>query len=145
MKLHQVLKSKRRSNKRIGRGVGSGKGKTAGRGTKGQKARGKIPVGLPGAGLPTFKKLPKRVGLGNRRVSVKPKPITLSKLNIFKKNSLVDLEQLFKVNIIDKEDLAKGVKILADGGLTVSLVVKLPVSKKAKMEIEHKGGKVEYA
>lgn len=145
MKLHQLLKLKSKGNKRVGRGIGSGLGKTAGRGTKGQKARGKMPVGFTGAGLPTFKKLPLRRGLGNRRLSLKPKLIKSSQLNIFKKNSVVDVEQLLSLNLINQKDMRKGVKILADSKLTVSLVVNLPVSKKAKQEIESKGGKVEYA
>lgn len=145
MRLHQLTKVKTRSKKRVGRGIGSGLGKTAGRGTKGQKARGKIPIGFSGAGLPTFKKLPLRRGLGNRSVSLKPKIISLSKLNIFKKNSVVDLEQLLNLKLISKKDAKFGVKVLADGGLTVSLTVKLPVSKSAKIKIESLGGKVEYA
>ena len=72
----------RKVSKRLGRGTGSGLGKTAGRGTKGQKARGKIPASFTGAGLPTFKKLPLRRGLGNRIVSIKPKVINLSKLKV---------------------------------------------------------------
>lgn len=144
MKLHQMLKIKIRSRKRVGRGIGSGLGKTAGRGTKGQKARGKIPVGFTGGGLPTFKKLPLRRGLGNSAVSLKSRVLRLSKLNVFKKKSVVDLEQLLKVKLINKKDTKRGVKILADSGLTVSLIVKLPVSKKAKIEIEGQGGKVEY-
>lgn len=144
MQLNDLLKIKTRSGKRVGRGVGSGLGKTAGRGTKGQKARGKIPLSLSGGGLPTFKKLPRKRGLGNPNLSVKPKIIKLSKLNIFKKNSIVDLEQLLKFHLINEKDLAVGVKILADEGLTVSLTVKLPTSKKAKAEIEAKNGKVEH-
>lgn len=145
MKLNELPKTKTKPMKRIGRGIGSGKGKTAGRGTKGQKARGKIPVGFSGAGLPTYKKLPLRRGLGNPNVSLKVKIIPLSKLNVFKKKSVVDLEQLLKVNLISQKDMKRGVKMLADKGLTVSLVVKLPVSKTAKLEIEGLGGKVEYA
>lgn len=143
MRLHELLKTKIRSKKRVGRGVGSGLGKTAGRGTKGQKARGKIPSSFTGAGLPTFKKLPLRRGLGNRNVSVKPKLVSLSKLNIFKKNTIVDIEQLIKLNLISRKDSKDGVKILFNEGLDVSLVVKLPVSKRVRSEIESKGGKVE--
>lgn len=143
MKLHQLLKVKLKSKKRAGRGIGSGLGKTAGRGTKGQKARGKIPVGFSGAGLPTFKKLPKRAGLGNRKVSVKAKLLNLSKLNVFKPNSMVDLEQLMKAKLINEKDIKRGVKILAGGEITRSLTVKLPVSKKAIKEIDNAGGKVE--
>lgn len=143
MKLNDLLKTNIRTKKRVGRGIGSGLGKTAGRGTKGQKARGKIPASFTGAGLPTFKKLPLRRGLGNRSVSVKPQIINLSKLNIFKKNTVVDIEQLISLNLISKKDSKKGVKILFDEGFGVSLIVKLPVSKRVRSEIESKGGKVD--
>ena len=145
MKLHSLMKVKVRSKKRIGRGLGSGKGKTAGRGTKGQKARGKMPIGFTGAGLPTYKKLPLRRGLGNPSVSLKPKIVKLSQLNIFKKNSVVDLEQLLNLKLISKKDMTNGVKILSDEGFAVSLTVKLPVSKGAQIKIEKIGGKVENA
>lgn len=72
MKLNQMVSIKSKPKKRLGRGIGSGKGKTAGRGTKGQKARGKIPIGL-GGGLPLYKKLPLRRGQGNRSPSKKEK------------------------------------------------------------------------
>lgn len=144
MNLSELQKIVVRPKKRVGRGIGSGLGKTAGRGTKGQKARGKIPVGFTGGGAPTYKKLPKKLGYGNRKVSSKSKLINTGKLNIFKKNSSVDMEQLFNLKLISKKDMKSGVKILSDGKLTVVLTVKLPVSKKAQMEIEKVGGKVEY-
>lgn len=143
MKLHQLIKQKTKSKKRVGRGIGSGLGKTAGRGTKGQKARGKMPIGFTGAGLPTYKRLPLKKGLGNSVVSIKPKIIHLSQLNVFKKNSVVDLEQLMNMKMLSKKDMKNGVKILADDGLNISLKVNLPVSKGAKMKIESLGGKVE--
>lgn len=145
MKLHEMLKVKTKGKKRVGRGIGSGLGKTGGRGTKGQKARGKIPASFTGSGLPTFKKLPLKRGLGNPGATTKHKIISLSKLNVFKSKTVVDLEQLLQANLISKKDIKKGVKILADSGLKVSLVVKLPLSKKAQMEITKIGGKVEYA
>ncbi len=145
MNLNSLIKIKKISKKRLGRGLGSEKGKTSGRGTKGQKARGKIPVGFTGGGLPTFKKLPLRRGLGNPGVSPKLRVLSLSKLNIFKSNSVIDIEQLLKMNLISPKDAKKGVKILADGKLEVALTIKLPVSKKAQAEVEKKGGKVEYA
>lgn len=145
MELNKLIKVKSRSKKRLGRGIGSGKGKTGGRGTKGQKARGRIPVGFTGSGLPTFKKLPLKRGLGNRSTSQKPKVIALSKLNVFKSNTVVDMEQLLKAKLINENETKNGVKVLADTGLTVSLTVKLPMSKKAKLEVEKKGGKVENA
>lgn len=144
MKLSKLQKIVSKRSKRLGRGIGSGLGKTAGRGQKGQKARGKIPVGFTGAGLPTFKKLPLRRGLGNQSKSLKPIPISVGKLNIFKKNSIVDLEQLQKAKLIKEKDLNRGVKILADGNLQIPLIVKIPLSAKAKEEIEKMGGKVEH-
>lgn len=145
MKLNELLKLRIRSKKRVGRGVGSGLGKTAGRGTKGQKARGKMPIGFSGAGLPTYKKLPLKRGLGNPSSDSKSKILQLSKLNIFKNNSVIDIEQLLKEKLVNKKDIKSGIKILADGKLEVSLIVKLSVSKTAKIEIEKKGGKIEYA
>lgn len=141
MKLNQLPKLKTKPKKRVGRGIGSGLGKTAGRGSKGQKARGKIPVGFSGAGLPTFKKLPLRRGLGNPKISTKPKIITLSQLNIFKAKSTIDLEQLLEAKLISQKDLKKGVKILG-GELNIALTINLPVSKRVKKAIEKKGGKV---
>lgn len=145
MKLNLLPKLNKRPNKRLGRGIGSAKGKTSGRGTKGQKARGKIPLAFTGGGLPMYKKLPKRSGLGNRKVSPKLTTISLSKLNVFKSKTVVDLEHLLSSKLISKNDAKKGVKILADGKLSVSLVVKLPVSKTALKEIEKAGGKVDHA
>lgn len=145
MKLNQLQKVKAKGKKRVGRGIGSGLGKTAGRGTKGQKARGKMPVGFSGAGLPTYKKLPLRRGLGNRLVSSKPKIIKLDQLSIFKTNSVVDTEQLLQSGLVSTKDLKAGVKILGGGKVSSKLIVRLPVSKSAKAEIEKMGGKVEYA
>ncbi|HLC37723.1 50S ribosomal protein L15 [Candidatus Daviesbacteria bacterium RIFCSPLOWO2_02_FULL_36_8] len=143
MQLNELVKIKKRDKKRLGRGLGSGLGKTSGRGTKGQKARGKMPVAFTGAGLPTYKKLPLKRGLGNFSGRDKLKVINLSKLNVFKEKSVVDLEALIKMKIITSKEAKKGVKILADKGLTTSLIIKLPVSAEAKIQIEKKGGKVE--
>lgn len=142
MKLHQLTKVKTRPNKRLGRGIGSGKGKTAGRGTKGQKARGKIPIGFSGSGLPLYKKLPLRRGYGNRGLGEKSTVVNLSSLNVFKVKEVVDIEKLLEAKIISKKDLKKGVKILGQGELNSALTIKLPVSKSAQKKIESKGGKV---
>ena len=144
MKLHELATVKSRKAKRLGRGLGSGKGKTGGRGTKGQKARGKIPIGFSGGGLTIYKKLPLRRGLGNPPVSVKPKVLSLSKLNEFKANTKIDLEVLQNAGLITKKDVKKGIKLLADKGLNKKLIVYLPVSKKAMIEIQKIGGRVEY-
>ncbi len=147
MKLHELLKVKTRPNKRLGRGIGSGKGKTAGRGTKGQKARGSIPVGFSGSNLPFYRKLPRRRGMGNPNLHPKLKTLKLDSLNKFIKNSTVDINELLKANIITEEEAKRGVKILAGelntALVTNGLVIKLPVSKGAKKMIIKIGGKVE--
>lgn len=144
MRIDQLMSIKLRPKKRVGRGLGSGKGKTAGRGTKGQKARGKIPVGFTGAGLAIYKKLPLRRGLGNRQVTKKMKVLPLNKLNIFNGRSVVDVEALVKNNLISRKDAERGVKILsARDKLTKALTIKLAVSKSARVAIEKAGGKVE--
>lgn len=142
MRLHELIKIKTKSKKRLGRGIGSGKGKTAGRGTKGQKARGKIPATFSG-GLSLYKKLPLRRGMGNPKMSSKPNLVSLSELNVFEKNSVVDVQKLIEEGIIKSEDAKKGVKILSNGEVTKALTVKLEVSKKALEKIEKMGGKVE--
>lgn len=131
-----------RSKKRVGRGVGSGKGKTAGRGTKGQKARGKIPVGFTG-NLPLYKKLPLRRGLGNPKLTMKNKVLTLSDLNVFPSRAIVDVGELLKMKIINEKEAKRGVKVLGSGELKKALTVKVPVSKGAGEKISQKGGKVE--
>lgn len=125
--------------KRLGRGIGSGKGKTAGRGTKGQKARGKIPAAFTGS-LPLYKKLPLRRGLGNPTKSAKPKTLSLSELNVFPARSTVDIEQLIKAKVLSEKEARRGVKILATGSLKKALTVKLPVSKSAREKIAKEGG-----
>lgn len=143
MKLHELVKVKTKAKKRLGRGIGSGKGKTAGRGSKGQKARGKIPVGFTGS-LPLYKKLPLRRGKGNPKISSKPKEINLFHLNIFKSKSVVNIEELLKSKIITEKEAKAGVKILGNGEISKALIVKVPVSLMARQKIEKLGGKVEY-
>ena len=141
MKLHELLKVKIKSKKRLGRGIGSGRGKTSGRGTKGQKARGKMPVGFSGD-VALFKKLPLKKGQGNTRISEKPTVLNLASLDIFKAKTVVDLEQLLKMKTINKKNIKRGVKISGDGELKTALVVKLPTSASARKKIEDVGGKV---
>jgi len=143
MELHELTKITTRPNKRLGRGIGSGKGKTAGRGTKGQKARGKIPATFTGS-LSLYKKLPLKKGKGNPRVSSKPKIINLSKLNIFKAKEVVDIAKLIEAKIISEREAKRGVKILGKGEINKALTVKLPVSNSARKIIEKSGGKVEH-
>lgn len=128
--------------KRLGRGIGSGKGKTAGRGTKGQKARGKIPATFTG-GFSLYKKLPLRRGKGNPNLSIKPKLISLSQLNVYKDNEVVDINKLLEAKIVSGAEAKKGVKLLNNGELTRQLIIKLPVSAAAQKKIEKLGGKIE--
>lgn len=142
MKLNELMKVKTKNKKRLGRGIGSGRGKTAGRGTKGQKARGKIPQTFTGTPA-LYKKLPLRKGYGNPKLSLKPVLIKLSKLNTLKENSVVDIQVLVDEGIIKKKDAKVGVKILSKGEIDKALTVKLSVSKGAREKIEKSGGKVE--
>ena len=142
MKLHMLPKTTARGKKRLGQGGGSGRGKTAGRGTKGQKARNKIRATFEGGQLPLLKRLPMRRGKA-RNKSFKKKPITLNVkfLNLLPKNTIVDIKTLIKHKIVDETDAQTyGVKILGDGELSVPLTVKLHCSKGAKEKIERAGG-----
>ncbi len=143
MRLQQLSKITIRPNKRIGRGIGSGKGKTAGRGTKGQKARGKIPATFTGD-LSFYKKLPLKRGKGNVKVSIKPKLLSLDQLNIFKTKTVVDTSKLLEEKIVSLKDAKLGIKILSTGEIKTALTVKIPVSDAARKKIEKAGGKVEY-
>lgn len=140
MKLQELTKVVARSKKRIGRGIGSGRGKTSGRGTKGQKARGKIPARFTG-GVALYRKLPLRRGLGNPKISDKPNIIQVSTLNEFRSGSVVDLDALISQKLIKEKEVSVGVKILGSGSLKQKLKVKLPVSASAKRKIESLGGK----
>ncbi len=147
MDLSNLNKSTTPRNKIVGRGLGSGKGKTSGRGQKGQKARGKMPLANVGAGLHLYKKLPYLRGWSRRGANGKRSPktlvIKLSDLNIFKAHSEVNLSSLVEQGLLKESDiLKKGVKIVASGILKVALNVKLPSSAKSKIEIEKKGGSI---
>lgn len=133
----------RKAVKRVGRGIGSGWGKTSGRGHKGQLARsgGGKGVVFEGGQTPLFQRLPKR---GFRNVNSKDYTIVnLDSLNKFKDGETVDLKSLLDKNIIKKSK--DGIKILAKGKLTAKkLTVKAnSFSVKAKEIIEKSGGKAE--
>lgn len=145
MKLHQLMKITSRPKKRIGRGTGSGKGKTAGRGTKGQKARGKVALGFIGGTLPLYKKLPFRRGVGNPKQSLKPVLVPLSKLSAFKAGSTIDLQGLIENKTVAERAKKVGVKILNSGNIDRSLNMRVPVSASAATKIKKAGGKVESA
>jgi large subunit ribosomal protein L15 len=143
MILTEMLKIKMKSTKRLGRGIGSGRGKTSGRGQKGQKARGTVPAWMIGGSLPLYKKLPLNRGWGNKKVGPKPVPVALSELNSFSKDTTVTLDSLVEKKIISiREAKQRGVKIINKGELSVTLTVMLPVTQKVQEKIEQSGGKV---
>lgn len=145
MSLSTLQKIKAKSKKRVGLGHGSGRGKTSGRGMKGQKARNSVPLDFEGGALPLIKRLPFLRGKG-RNNSLKPKPYLLSvgDLSVFDKGSVVDAESLVKKGLIDAVQLKEiGVKILGDGEVTVALTVKVPLSKSAAEKITKAGGSIE--
>jgi large subunit ribosomal protein L15 len=144
MNISSLIKITEKSKKRLGQGHGSGRVKTAGRGTKGQKARGKIPLRFEGGALPLVKRMPFRRG-NERNKSFKTKPVIINvdALNTLPKNTVVDVATLVKHNIIKTDEATKnGVKVLGNGDLTVALTVKLAASKGAVAKIEKAGGSV---
>ena len=144
MNLTDLQKITTKGKKRVGQGHGSGRGKTAGRGMKGQKARNDVPLDFEGGALPLIKRLPFLRGKGKNK-SFKPTSyvFNLDRLNVFEKDSVVDFESLAKHNLVDLDDAKKnGGKILGNGELHVALTVKLPVSKSAAEKIVKAGGSV---
>ena len=127
---------------RRGRGPGSGNGKTAGKGHKGQNARsgGGVRPGFEGGQLPLYRKLPKR-GFKNR-FAVNYSIVNVAALNKFEDGAVVDLEALLAAKIVRKP--LDGLKVLGNGDLTKKLTVKATVfSATAKEKIEAAGGKTE--
>ena len=128
-------------NFRRGRGHGSGNGKTAGKGHKGQKARSGAPrIGFEGGQMPLYRRLPKR-GFTNRN-SLDIEAINLAALEAFDNDAEVTVEALLEKGII--KSAKDGVKILGNGTLTKKLSVKVNAySESAKAKIEELGGKAE--
>lgn len=127
---------------RKGRGAGSGNGKTAGRGHKGQWARsgGGVRPGFEGGQLPLYRKLPKR-GFKNR-FATQYAIVNLSDLDRFENGAVVDLDTLLAEGIVKKP--FDGLKVLGDGELTHAITVKAArFSASAKEKIEAAGGKTE--
>ena len=127
---------------RKGRGPGSGNGKTAGKGHKGQNARsgGGVRPGFEGGQLPLYRKLPKR-GFKNR-FAVNYAIVNVSELNVFENGAVVDVEALLEKRIIRKT--LDGLKVLGNGDLTKKLTVKAAVfSATAKEKITAAGGQAE--
>ncbi|MBQ2677047.1 MAG: 50S ribosomal protein L15 [Clostridia bacterium] len=144
MKLHELSPApgSTKEVKRIGRGPGSGQGKTAGKGHKGQKARsgGGVRPGFEGGQMPLSRRVPKR-GFNNifaDKIAI----INVRDLNKFEDGAVVDAQALIDNNII--KNAYDGVKVLGNGEITKKLTVKLAAfSASAKQKIEAAGGKAE--
>ena len=145
MKLHELSPQAGSTQEkyRKGRGAGSGNGKTAGKGHKGQNARsgGGVRPGFEGGQLPLYRKLPKR-GFNNYRFGKKYAVINVQSLNKFNNGDVVDCEALLAAGIIN--NCFDGVKVLGEGEISKALTVKAAVfSASAKEKIEAVGGKTE--
>jgi large subunit ribosomal protein L15 len=141
-------KANMKTAKRIGRGNGSGWGRTAGKGEKGQKARsgGKIPAWFQGGSLPFYRKIPK-VGFRSRKQILGTNSyalINISDLNDFNDGDTVDLEVLKKKGISSSTRNRAGVKLLGNGTLEKKLTIKVnAASASAIKAVEEKGGSIE--
>jgi len=135
-----------KSKKRIGRGIGSGKGgHTVGRGQKGQKSRANLGILFEGIKMKKsfIKKLPLRRGRGRFGPKNKPIVINLGALNFVPVGTKIDLAFLIKEGIVEENEAkAFGVKILGGGELIKKLIIALPISTSAAKKLEKFGGKV---
>ena len=144
MKLHELQPAagSRKVRNRVGRVLGSGNGKTAGRGMKGQNSRsgGGVRTGFEGGQMPLYRRIPKR-GFTNI-FAKKYVSINVDRLNIFENGTVVTPELLLETRVISK--VLDGVKILGNGTIDKSLTVQgCKFSKSAAEKIEAAGGKVE--
>lgn len=147
MKLHDLRPApggNTKKKKRLGRGHGSGLGKTSGRGHKGLKARsgGSVRPGFEGGQMPLFQRLPKR-GFTNK-FSKSYGEVNLDQLNRFEDGTEVTPELLFETGLVKKSKAKDGIKILGSGELDKKLVVKShKFSKSAEEKINSLGGRAE--
>ena len=142
MKLENLFGNVKKDAKRVGRGIGSGKGKTAGRGTKGQLSRTgkKIRPGFEGGQLPLAQRVPKKPGF--KSLSPKAVTITLDKLNGIKAGSKINSAKLFEMGLINT--LTEKFKIVANDKYDNSLVLDtLAISEGAKKLVEKTAKKTE--
>ena len=142
MKLNELkpAEGSRQVRNRVGRGTSSGNGKTAGRGQKGQKARGKVRLGFEGGQMPLFRRMPKRGFKNINRVEYAV--VNIEKLNKFEDGTEVTPTLLVESGIVKNEK--DGIKILGNGELKKKLTVKATkFSASAKSAIEAAGGQAE--
>jgi large subunit ribosomal protein L15 len=143
MKLNQVgpIKGVKKTRKRIGRGPGSGRGGTAGRGTKGQNARsgGGVRLGFEGGQMPLHRRVPKRgfTNVFKKRYEI----LNIKDLSSFTSGQTVDRDALMKSGLLNKK---RPVKLLGVGDISQPLTIRLDkVSRGARHKIESAGGTVE--
>ena len=146
MKLHQIAPAPNSTPKakRLGRGIGSGLGKTSGKGTKGQNSRsgGGVRPGFEGGQMPLIRKLPRR-GFNNKNFDKVYNVINVEDLNTFEENTVVTVELLKEKNIISKV-APYGLKVLGNGNLDKKLTVKASkFSETAVQKITKAGGQAE--
>ena len=144
MKMHELGPAYGATTKRkiVGRGIGSGTGKTAGKGHKGQKARsgGKIRRGFEGGQTPLYRRIPKR-GFNNH-FAKEYAIVNIADLEVFDNDTVVDSKVLIEKGLVNKE--LDGIKVLGNGKLTKKLtVVATKFSKSAIEKIQAVGGKIE--
>lgn len=149
MKLNEIKDNEgaRKSRKRVARGIGSGSGKTGGRGVKGQKSRSGVAVnGFEGGQMPIYRRLPKR-GFNNPfskefavvNLDTIQKAVDAGKL----KAEAIDVDTLMSAGIVPKK--LDGVRLLARGALTAKVVISVNSASKAAVEaVEKAGGKVNF-
>ncbi|MGD9364946.1 MAG: 50S ribosomal protein L15 [Desulfobacteraceae bacterium] len=144
MKLHELkpAEGSTKNHKRIGRGVGSGWGKTAGRGTKGHNSRsgGGVRPGFEGGQMPLHRRLPKRgfTNIFKKEMAI----INVSDLTRFEAGSVVDETALVQSGLV--KGRRDGIKLLGNGDIAIALTVQInAISRSAKEKIEAAGGTVE--
>lgn len=147
MKLNQLkpTKGSRVRPFRKGRGHGSGNGKTAGRGHKGQKARsgGKVRMQFEGGQMPLYRRLPKR-GFNNKRFAPHYHELNVSDLNKFEEGTVVDAQSVHESGVLTIPKVNDGIKILGRGELNKKLTVRAAAfTATAREKIEQAGGKAE--
>ncbi len=145
MKLHELERNRaaKQERRRVGRGMGSGLGKTSGRGEKGQKARSGVSIKatFEGGQLPLYRRLPKR-GFSGFEFKIRYATINLSDLNRFDEGTVVTPELLKESGVLKNQ--LDGVKVLGDGELTKKLTIKAnKFSKSALEKLEKNGSKIE--
>lgn len=143
MQLHDLAPARgaRHRRKKVGRGIGSGHGKTCGRGTKGDKARNQVPLGFEGGNTPLHRRIPQQRGFKSRN-RVTYAIVNVAQLDMLEDGTVVDPEAMYGMGLL--RDQGERVKVLGDGELNRKLTVRAhKFSKSAVAKIEAAGGTAE--